>query len=103
MPIDPRKRQKALARQAAKRKARNVALRQEQHREREFQASARPLLRAAGQWPLHEVLITTGWEDTGEICQILVARRSPTGEMAAGVFLVDLACLGVKSAFARLF
>jgi hypothetical protein len=35
--------------------------------------------------------------------QILVARRSPSGQIAAGAFLVDLGCLGVKSAFASLF
>jgi len=35
------------------------------------------------------------------IAQILVARRSPAGEVALGAFLVDLGCLGVKSAFGR--
>lgn len=34
--------------------------------------------------------------------QILVARRSGSGQIAAGSFLVDLGCLGVKSAFASL-
>ncbi len=34
----------------------------------------------------------------------VVARRSPrSGKIAAATFLVDLACLGVKSAFVRLF
>jgi hypothetical protein len=32
-----------------------------------------------------------------------VARRSPSGQIATGTFLVDLGCLGVKSAFASLF
>ena len=35
--------------------------------------------------------------------QILVARRSGTGQIATASFLVDLGCLGVKSAFASLF
>ena len=32
-----------------------------------------------------------------------MARRSPTGQIAVGTFLVDLGCLGVKNAFATLF
>lgn len=35
--------------------------------------------------------------------QIIVARRSGTGQIATASFLVDLGCLGVKSAFASLF
>ena len=38
----------------------------------------------------------------GAIIQILVARQSNLGQIAAGVFLVDLKCLGVKNAYARL-
>lgn len=37
------------------------------------------------------------------LTQILVARQSASGEIAAGLFLVDPACLGVKNGFARLF
>jgi hypothetical protein len=62
----------------------------------------RALLRAAGRWRLHECLLTKEWQEEGAITQILVARRSPTGEIAVGTFLVDLGCLGVKSAFAAL-
>jgi hypothetical protein len=43
------------------------------------------------------------WQEEGAITQILVARRSRSGQIAAGTFLVDLGCLGVKSAFASLF
>lgn len=43
------------------------------------------------------------WRDTTQLTQIVVARRAPDGRVAAGVFLVDLACLGVKDGFARLF
>lgn len=38
-----------------------------------------------------------------ELVQILVARQGNLGQIAAGAFLVDLACLGVKSASAHLF
>lgn len=60
-------------------------------------------LRQAGQWPLLECLIHAGWRDTHQITQILVARQSPRGQVATGAFVVDLACLGVKNAFAALF
>lgn len=62
-----------------------------------------PKLRMAGRWPLHEVLLTENWREPEEIVQILVARRSGMGQIATASFLVDLACLGVKSAFPSLF
>ena len=65
--------------------------------------SPRGLLRASGDWPLHECLLTEEWQEERAITQILVARRSPSGQIAIGTFLVDLGCLGVKSAFGRLF
>src|SRR5690242_16613757 len=58
---------------------------------------------AAG-WPIHEVLLSRGWEREAALITILVARRSPkSGKVAAGLLLVDLACLGVKSAQVKLF
>ncbi len=58
---------------------------------------------AAG-WPVHEVLLSRGWEQEAALTTILVARRSPaSGKVAAALFLVDLACLGVKSAQVKLF
>jgi hypothetical protein len=48
-------------------------------------------------------LVTQEWQEPGEIIQILVSRRSPQGQIAAGAFLVDLGCLGVKNAFGRVF
>lgn len=93
---DEKRRQKALARQAAKRKARQQVAR----------ADGRPFapaLRAAATWPVHEVLISQGWERPGGLIEILVARRSPLGQISCGAFLVDLGCLGVKNAFGRVF
>jgi len=65
--------------------------------------SPRGLLRASGNWPLHECLLAKEWREEGAIIQTLVARSSPSGQIATGTFLVDLGCLGVKSAFASLF
>jgi hypothetical protein len=57
----------------------------------------------AARWPVHEVLISRGWEDVHALATVLVARRSPnSGKVAAASFLVDLACLGVKGAQVRL-
>jgi hypothetical protein len=65
-------------------------------------AGGRALLQLSARWPLLECLVTKSWQEPGEIVQIVVARRSPSGQVAAGVFLVDLGCLGVKNAFASL-
>jgi hypothetical protein len=91
-----KRRQKKLERKAAKRKAKQQA-------EASAPKGRRAQLRASASWPLHECLVTKDWRDTGEITQVLVARRSPAGQVAIGAFLVDLGCLGVKAAFGRLF
>ena len=45
--------------------------------------------------PVAECWISEGWQSHG-ICNIIVARRHKTGNITAGVYLVDLYCLGVK-------
>jgi len=89
-----KRRQKAIQRKAAKRKQKRASSKLPL-------TKGRALLHAASGWPLHECLLTKEWQEKGAIMQILVARRSPTGQIAIGVFLVDLGCLGVKSAFGR--
>jgi hypothetical protein len=91
-----KRRQKKLQRKAAKRKEKQRAV-------ASIPKGRRAQLRASADWPLHECLLTKNWQDTSEIVQILVARKSPAGQVAAGAFLVDLGCLGVKAAFGRLF
>jgi hypothetical protein len=94
-----KRQQKAHQRKAAKRKQRKQT--------RRFSIpwiqSPRSLLRASSGWPLHECLLAQEWQEEGAITQTLVARRSPSGQIVTGTFLVDLGCLGVKSAFASLF
>lgn len=94
-----KQRQKARQRKAAKRKKRKERRGSWSPR----MQSSRALLRASGDWPLYECLLTKEWQKEGAIIQILVARRSPQGQIAIGTFLVDLGCLGVKSAFGRIF
>jgi hypothetical protein len=89
-----KRRQKARQRKAAKRKQKRAS-------SKPRLTGGHALLRAAGHWSLHECLLTKEWQEEGAITQILVARRSPSGQIAVGVFLVDLGCLGVKSAFGR--
>jgi hypothetical protein len=90
-----KRRQKKLQRKAAKHKAKQRTM-------TATPKGRRAQLRASAGWPLHECLLTKAWEDTSEIVQILVSRRSPAGQVAIGAFLVDLGCLGVKAAFGRL-
>jgi len=91
-----KRRQKARQRKAVKRKKKRAV-------SRAWTQSPRALLRSSGDWPLHECLLAEEWQEERAIIQILVARRSPSGQIAIGTFLVDLGCLGVKSAFGRLF
>ena len=60
-------------------------------------------LSQVGAWPLFDCRIASAWRDTKMIATILVARKSPFGQVAMGCFLVDLACLGVKDAMSRTF
>lgn len=97
MAKDPKKRQKSLARKAAKRKAKKKA-------SQPFKFAARtPSLSKAGEWPLLECLIAKNWRDTSQITQIVVARQADTDHVAVGAFLIDLGCLGVKNALAKVF
>jgi hypothetical protein len=97
--VKSKRQRKARQRKAAKRKKKKTGRASFLSRFR----SARAMLRACGSWPLHECLLTEEWQEEHAITQILVARRSPLGEIASGTFLVDLGCLGVKNAFASLF
>jgi hypothetical protein len=90
-----KKRKRLSQRKAVKRKKKRAS--------RRSRRGVSPLLLMAGRWPLHEVLLTRDWQEEGQIVQILVARRSGLGQIASASFLVDLGCLGVKSAFASLF
>ena len=94
-----KRRQQSLQRKAAKRRQKQQAVRQMAPVSRD---NPRATLKAAGKWPLIECLVSRDWQTPGEIVQILIARRSPEGDVAAGTFIVDLGCLGVKDAFATL-
>jgi hypothetical protein len=48
--------------------------------------------------PLFECLINKDWKENG-MATISVARRHANGNITAGLYLVDLQCLGVKDSF----
>lgn len=95
MAKNERRRQQSLARKAAKRK--------KSGKHHALQSTSHGSVRVAARWPLYECLISRGWQEPGELVQILIARSSPADGIAAAGFLVDLGCLGVKDALSHLF
>lgn len=93
------RREQSRARREAKRKEKRKAARP--------QLSARSkkaLLRATLAWPVMECWINEMWKDPTQLNQVIVTRRNPaTGEVYAGTYLLDRACLGVKDAYAANF
>lgn len=58
----------------------------------------------AARWPLYQVLLTPTWRDTSRLISVWVARCAPEStKFAVAYLLVDLGCLGVKSAMIKRF
>ena len=96
MAIDQKRRQKQLARKAAKRKrilSDKKAIQRKMH-----VSSLRGLIAIASNSPIHECLGPTGIFDFG-LGDVVISRKMPDGSIAASVFLVDTFCLGVKDCF----
>ena len=55
------------------------------------------ILQARG-YPIHECRINPSWQEQG-LVTVLISRRQPDGNLAFGVFLVDIFCLGLKNTF----
>ena len=55
-------------------------------------------LREADRLPIHQCLVNPNWRGSG-MAQILLSRQQPDGNLAVGVYLVDLLCLGLKNTF----
>jgi hypothetical protein len=84
--------QKRLLKQKAKRQTRRKQLAR--------QTAKNPTIRlqAANGWPIVAALVPENlW--TGGLGQLVFARRTPDGQRACAVFLVDVFCLGIKNAF----
>lgn len=95
MPKHGAREQKRLAKKNAKRAA--------EKRELARRTSDNPVIRfrAADRWPIVETLVPDDLWSQG-IGHLVIARRTPQGELAVGVFLLDVFCLGVKNAFWRI-
>jgi hypothetical protein len=103
MALDQRKRQKKLAKQRAKRKAKAAAQKPSQPRGSSLGRMVATLeFDLASRAPVYECYaaddIFDREKDQG-IGQVIVSRLSG-GRVAAGIFLIDAFCLGVKDAFA---
>lgn len=69
-------------------------------------APAKPAggLAMVASWQVYDILLSHNWDVQAQLVTALVARRSPTsGKIVAALFLIDLACLGVKSAQVKMF
>jgi hypothetical protein len=95
MVIDPRRRQRQLAKKAAKRKGK---LAKKKQANLALNLSFNPMqITQARNSALHECLTPKHLFELG-IGNVVVSRRMGN-QIAAGVFLVDVYCLGVKDAF----
>jgi hypothetical protein len=96
MAIDERRRQKKLARKAAKRKT-NLAKKVHFGPVRTLVPPEKQVAFVASM-PLHECLVPRGLFDQG-IGNVVVSRKMPNDNVGFAIFLVDVFCLGIKNCF----
>jgi len=92
--MDEKRRQKKLARKAAKRK-KSPAAKQAFHGPGIGVPPGKQVAFAAGM-PIHECLVPRGLFDLG-LGSVVVSRKMPNGNIGFAIFLVDVFCLGVKN------
>jgi hypothetical protein len=101
MAIDQRKRQKKLAKQRAKRKARAASQKQAVPTKSSGRSPIASLeFELAARAPIYKCYVADEVFNEG-LGYVVVGRRSGE-EVAAGIFMVDAYCLGVKDAMAML-
>jgi hypothetical protein len=99
MALDQRKRQKKLAKQRAKRKSKLAEKKQARQSASSWKNFAGLEYELATRAPIFECYAAEEIFGESGIGQVIVSRLS--GDLvAAGIFLVDALCLGVKDAFA---
>ena len=92
---NPKKRQRAAAKKKARREKRKAARARAHGPAGDWRwGVSRSTVRNA---PIHACLMTADLFKIG-IGHVVIARRLPSGEVAAGHFMVDAQCLGVKGA-----
>jgi hypothetical protein len=98
MALDPKKRQKKLAKRKAQRKEKSKKIVVQQLQQIAYQSN--PVAFAA-KYPLHQCLCNIAVFASG-MGTVVVSRTAPNGDIVMGVFLLDTFCLGVKNAFSRM-
>ena len=86
MAISEQQRQKKLAK---KKKKRSVTVKKV--------TRSMTKAKAYAKYPIHECLIPDNLFTSG-IGELVVAKRTPSGDIAFGAFVIDVFCLGVKDA-----
>jgi hypothetical protein len=67
------------------------------HKKQALQAKQPSGIALAANWPIYEALVSSSWQEENQLVIVLIARTSlKTGRVAAGSFLIDLGCLGIK-------
>jgi hypothetical protein len=94
MAMDEKRRQKKLARKAAKRK-KSLAAKRTSDGPNIFGSPEKQVIFAAGM-PLHECLVPRSLFDMG-IGNLVISRKMPNDHIGFAIFLVDVFCLGVKN------
>ena len=97
MALDPKKRQRKLAKRKAQRKEKVKKLVVQQLQQVAYQAN--PVAFAA-RYPLHQCMSNLA-VFAGGMGTVVVSRTAPNGDIVMTMFLLDTFCLGVKSAIAR--
>ncbi len=98
MAVDQKRRQKQLAKKAAKRKEVRAARKASSGGSGAMAHMDR--LIESGVMPIHECLAPEELDQSG-IGTVFVSRRMPDGDILMSSFLLDVYCLGVKDAFIR--
>jgi hypothetical protein len=94
MAMDEKRRQKKLARKAAKRKKSLAA--KKAFRGPGVAGPVEKQVAFVAGMPLHECLVPRGLFDMG-IGNIVISRKMPNDHIGFAIFLVDVFCLGVKN------
>lgn len=97
MAIDPKKRQKKLAKRKAQRKEKAKKRVVQQQQQLAYEANR---VTIAARYPLHQCLANITMFASG-MGTVIVSRTAPNGDIIVGMYLLDTFCLGVKDAIVQ--
>lgn len=94
MSVSERRRQKQRARKAKKDKARKAG----KMPAAGHGVNLAPRVDRYAAYPIHECLISASLGTSIGMASVLASRKTPGGDLAVSVFLIDVYCLGIKNA-----